>query len=538
MIIQKSNKNNIIKAISLFIIICVIFSLSAPLAPVAQASGTFRTTDDVNVRAEPTTNSAVLHLVYKNVDVTVIEHNPAGWSSVSVAGVNGFIRSDFLRFPVGTSGAEFFTTGGVHVRSSGSTSAKIVTTVEKGTKVTVTEHNPAGWSRVRVGSNSGFIRSDFLSRTEGMGSASNEITSSQTTDPSTGTPDTSTGVIATLKTIGSVNLRATASDKSNIIRTLPKDTNVEVLENDILDNKGDKWSRVSHNGANGFILSRLLTSGATVTVETPLRTIGGVNLRAAASDTSSVIRTLVKGTSVDVLENDILDNKGDKWSRVTHNGTNGFILSRLLTSGEVAESNTVIATMKTVGSGVRLRTGPGTTFDIIRELAVNVNVEVLEHQSNGWSRVRHDNTSGFIKSSLLWHGSNVELLTWPEVRGIIPMRQNIRVVDVRTGISFNIRVFSLSEHADFETPTQADTDLKLRTRNGVWSWAARPVWITIGNRVIAASMSGMPHDVSTIRDNGINGHFCMHFHNTNNSHISYRDDLRRAVVEAYDKRPR
>ncbi|MDR2589541.1 MAG: SH3 domain-containing protein [Oscillospiraceae bacterium] len=538
MIIQKSNKNYIIKTISLFIIICIMASLSTPLIPPAQAAGTFRTTADVNVRAEPSTNAAVVHIVYKNVDVTVTEHNPAGWSSVSVAGVNGFIRSDFLRFSVGTSGAEFFSTGGVYVRSTASTSARIVTTVEKGTKVTVTEHNPAGWSRVRVGSNSGFIRSDFLSRTEGMGSASNEITSTPTTDSSTGTPDTSTGVIATLKTIGSVNLRATASDNSNIIRTLPKDTNVEVLENDILDNKGDKWSRVSHNGANGFILSRLLTSGATVTVETPLRTIGGVNLRAAASDTSSVIRTLAKGTSVDVLENDILDNKGDKWSRVTHNGTNGFILSRLLTSGDVAESNTVIATMKTVGSGVRLRTGPGTTFDIIRELAVNVNVEVLEHQSNGWSRVRHNNSIGFIKSSLLWHGANVELLTWPEVRAIMPMRQNIRVVDVRTGISFNIRVFSLSEHADFETPTQADTDAKLRTRNGVWSWSARPVWITIGNRVIAASMNGMPHDVSTIRDNGINGHFCMHFHNTNNSNISYRDDLRRAVVEAYDKRPR
>jgi len=77
----------------------------------------------------------------------------------------------------------------------------------------------------------------------------------------------------------------------------------------------------------------------------------------------------------------------------------------------------------------------------------------------------------------------------------------------------------------------------LRTRNGTWAWAPRPVWVTIGERTFAAALNGMPHDVSTIRDNGLNGHLCLHFNNTVTNSKSYQRDLNNAVVEAWDKRP-
>jgi len=172
-------------------------------------------------------------------------------------------------------------------------------------------------------------------------------------------------------------------------------------------------------------------------------------------------------------------------------------------------------------------------------LPVNTSVEVLEKQSNGWSRVKYNNNEGFIRSDLLGQGARtVELIDWSTAKSIVPTGVNLDVVDVRTGITFQLRGFAKSEHMDVEPPTQADTDAILRTRNGVWAWAPRPVWVTVGNRTFAAAINGMPHDVSNISNNGMNGHLCMHFNNTITDSQSYQSDLRNAVTEAYNARPR
>jgi len=237
---------------------------------------------------------------------------------------------------------------------------------------------------------------------------------------------------------------------------------------------------------------------------------------------------LATGTSVEVLE-----NQSDGWSKVRHNDTDGFIKSDLLTSS----SEAAIGTLRTV-TGVNFRAGPSTNHDIIGHVAVNTAVDILENQSNGWSRVRHNGTVGFIKSEFLGTGARtIELIDWSTAKSIVPTGVNLRVVDVRTGISFNLRGFSKSGHMDSEPPTQEDTDAILRSRGGVWAWAPRPVWVTVGDRTYAASLNGMPHDVSTIRNNGMNGHLCLHFNNTVTNSKSYQRNLNNAVMEAYDARP-
>jgi len=330
-----------------------------------------------------------------------------------------------------------------------------------------------------------------------------------------------------MRTNGNVNLRSAASTTSNIIRTIPSGTSVEVVSTE------SNWSKVIHNNTTGFIRADLLTAPAGAPPATQsLKTVGNVNLRSSASTSSSIIRTLPANTTVEVVSTE------NNWSRVTHNGTSGFIRADLLSaSGAAAEA--AIASVKTTGR-INLRAGPSTTTTLLRTLEANTTVEILAHESSGWSRVRVGTTNGYIRSDLLSPTSNVEMLEWSEVRHLLPLRTNLRVVDVRTGIAFNIRVFSRSVHADVEPPTREDTDAILRSRNGVWSFSARPVWVTVGNRTFAASMNGQPHDVSTIADNGINGHFCLWFKgsasNTSNS-VTYHRDMTNAIQEAYDKRP-
>ena len=504
------------------IFLIIIFGLVAGMMPSASASaGTFRTTGDVNLRAEPSTDAEVLKVIYNSTNVEVLEHNPAGWSKVQAGGVTGFIRSDFLKFPIGNTPATFRTTDGVNLRSSASTDSNILSTVVAGTSVEVLEHNPAGWSKVRISGTNGFIRSDFLTR-GGSGGGSASGSASGSTEPA----------IATLKTVGNgVNFRSSSTTESSVIRSLSANTSVEVLEN-----LSNGWSKVRHNGTVGYIRSDLLTGGSTSAPATiTLRTVGnGVNFRAGPSTSHEKIGTLAANTSVEVIE------QANGWSHVRHNGTTGYIRSDLLTSasGTASSSEAAIATLRTV-TGVNFRTGPSTDHDKITTIPVNTAVEVLENQANGWSRVRYNGTVGFIKSDLLGSGARtIELVDWTTAKNIVQNGVDMRVVDVRTGITFNLRSFAKSGHADVEPPTQADTDAILRSRNGVWAWAPRPVWVTIGDRTFAAALNGMPHDVSTIRNNGMNGHLCLHFNNTVTNSKSYQRNLNNAVVEAYDARPR
>jgi len=493
-------------------------SLVGMSSPALASSGTFQTTADVNMRSEPSTESSVVTIVYTGTNVEVFDHNPAGWSRVRTGNFSGFIRSDFLRFPISNSSAAFRTTSGVNLRSAASTDSSILRTVVAGTSVDVLEHNPAGWSKVKINDSNGFIRSDFLTR-GGDGSASSGAAASTA---SSNTPET-------LRTTTVVNMRSGASMENSVVKTLPRGTSVEVVEAG-----SNGWSSVRHDGSSGFIRSDLLTdgSGASQAAPSTLRTNTVANLRSSPSADSRLIRSIAAGTSVEVIE-----QRTDGWTSVKHNGTDGFIRSDLLSPTGATSSAAPIANLRTL-TGVNFRTGPSTNDSVIRLLPVNTSVDVLENLSNGWSQIRHSGTVGFIKSEFLGNEAKViELIDWDSAKSIVPTGVNLNVVDVRTGITFQLRGFSKSGHMDVEPPTQADTDAILRTRNGVWAWKPRPVWVTVGERTFAASLNGMPHDVSTIRDNGMNGHLCLHFNNTVTNSKTYQRDLNNAVVEAYNARP-
>jgi hypothetical protein len=122
------------------------------------------------------------------------------------------------------------------------------------------------------------------------------------------------------------------------------------------------------------------------------------------------------------------------------------------------------------------------------------------------------------------------------IRQLARTGTTIHVRDIRTGITYNLRVLSVGGHLDVEPITTADTDALFRSYGSRWSWAARPVFVTIGGRTFAAAMTGMPHSVSSIMNNGVNGHFCLHFNNTTANNQRYQTDLRNAVAQAWAAR--
>jgi LysM repeat protein len=148
-----------------------------------------------------------------------------------------------------------------------------------------------------------------------------------------------------------------------------------------------------------------------------------------------------------------------------------------------------------------------------------------------------------------------ELLDWwTEVRYLIPVGSNFEVVDFYTGKSFFARRTTGSNHADCETLTVQDTNKMKEIWGGSLSWVRRPVVIRYNGRKIAASMTSMPHagndnapadvwsswrsddygagiNFDYIKDNGIDGHFDIHFLNSTRHKDGELDSNHQASVQ-------
>lgn len=104
-----------------------------------------------------------------------------------------------------------------------------------------------------------------------------------------------------------------------------------------------------------------------------------------------------------------------------------------------------------------------------------------------------------------------EARPWSEVNRLWPVGKTAKVIDVRTGLTFEVKRQGGWAHVDAEPLTWADTRTMLDNYGGQWSWSRRPVVIILDDLRIAASQNGMPHGRSTVWNNGMNGHFCIHF---------------------------
>ncbi len=88
------------------------------------------------------------------------------------------------------------------------------------------------------------------------------------------------------------------------------------------------------------------------------------------------------------------------------------------------------------------------------------------------------------------------------------------VYDYQSGISWQVHIFSLGAHADYEPLTANDTSKMLKVFGGN-TWNARAVWVIFADgSSYMASTHSMPHGVQHRTDNNFAGHSCLHFPRT------------------------
>lgn len=218
-------------------------SSSAESATLQQYSqqNTMYSNDNVNIRSGPGTDSQVVGSLATGGQITVTGET-SGWYQVSVNGVTGYIRKDFLtttqtatpststtateaapaEAPAeGTAAAAelatsenysspstLYATDGVNIRSNPGTDTSVIATVGAGSAVTVIGETD-NWYIISTGSGKGYISKSYLSSTAPAGTNTNTGTDTASTGDSTNAGGTGNGT--TGNTTGNTGSATTGS---------------------------------------------------------------------------------------------------------------------------------------------------------------------------------------------------------------------------------------------------------------------------------------------------------------------------------------
>ena len=326
------------------------------------------TADSLRIRTSPNTGGEII-AYYSSGDKVTVVSSLNGWYKIRLSnGETGFVSSQYIKLDSGSVPEPeptpqvrtgYSTGDSVRIRSAASTSATILTTVNKGQSFKVIGENTNGWYNVELSNGTkGYISAQYVSFT-----------------PPVTTPQTRTGY----STGDNVRIRSAASTSSTILSTVNKGQSFKVIG----ESKNGWYNVELSNGTKGYISAQYVSFTApTVTqIRTGYSTGSNVRVRSAPS-TSSVIRTtLSKGQSFKVI-----GSSTNGWYNVElSNGTKGYVSDQYVSF--TAPTVTQVRTGYSTGSGVRVRSAPSTSSTIRTTLSKGQSFKVIGSSTNGWYNV-------------------------------------------------------------------------------------------------------------------------------------------------------
>lgn len=142
------------------------------------------TGDYVNFRKGPSTSYSSLGQLNKGDKVEYISVS-GSWTKVKYNGQTGYVYSQYVSQVNSEAKTEvkYVNCSALNVRSGAGTSYSIITTITKDTKVEVISTSN-GWSKIKVGTTTGYVSSKYLSETKDSSNSSSDNTSNSTTSAS------------------------------------------------------------------------------------------------------------------------------------------------------------------------------------------------------------------------------------------------------------------------------------------------------------------------------------------------------------------
>jgi len=291
----------------------------------------------------------------------------------------------------------------LNLRAQANTTSSILATMAHGTQVTLLEMDSA-WSRVQYGTLSGYVKNEYISVQE---------------DAADETPIVSqrkgTATVALADESQTLNLRASPTVNSAVLSHLRHGQVLAVIE------RYESWTYVQLGQLSGYVRNDYIIydadgdSGAqqpetapairdSVAIVLPSE---GLNLRAQASRTASVIMTLPQGTMLDVTSGDMGGMLGVKLG-----GISGYVAAEyvyVISREELNATPQPTATptpqpqqaVVTAASGLKLREQPDTSSRTLTTMPYGSSVTITGAAVNGFCPVTYGSLSGYASAQYL-----------------------------------------------------------------------------------------------------------------------------------------
>ena len=274
------------------------------------------------------------------------------------------------------------TTENLNLRDKASTSGKVLATIPKGKTVTLlSDRNANGWYKVtydgKVGYASGAYLQENLSNTTSLG-----------------------------KTKENLNLRQQASTNGSILAIIPKGETINLLS----DKDVNGWYKVSYLDKTGYVYGDYITklnqgstgsNNQTSSSSTPTegQTTENLNLRLQANTSGSIITTIPKGTTVQVLA----DKDSNGWYKVSYAGKTGYVSGSYFkitkySSTEVTKKTGYVYNLN--GTLLNVRPKPSTSEAPIGTLTQGTSV-VIVGESGNWYQIEFNNKTAYVSKDYI-----------------------------------------------------------------------------------------------------------------------------------------
>jgi beta-N-acetylglucosaminidase/membrane protein implicated in regulation of membrane protease activity len=372
-------------------------------------------TANLNVRSTPSTDQQQIGMLKKNQTFDVIgidkKSEKGNWLKIKYDGrtayVDGYyvIHASDAQTQTPTLSVQSIanyqgeTTANLNVRLLPSSKGTVLTTLKKGTTVTVTGKTNDGWLQIKYKDGSAYVSNDYIKQAG---------TSSASTPSNAATLFTGT-------TTANLNVRLGASTSSKVLTTLKKGSSVDVVETN------GQWLKIKYNGGTAYVSSdyvkkpgssssnsgtsssqqKVLYSGSTTT---------NLNVRSEASTSSKILTTLKKGSSVEVVE------VSGNWLKIKYNGGTAYVSSDYVkkpdsgssnnsgtnsssNSGSGSSSESVLYTGTTTAN-LNVRSGASTSSKILATLKKGSSVEVVE-VSGDWLKIKYNGGTAYVSDSFV-----------------------------------------------------------------------------------------------------------------------------------------
>ena len=415
---------------------------------------TAKTTDYLNLRTGPGTSYRVLYTMEEGSTVTVLEDDGSGWVKVRTAsGDEGYCSREYLDLPENEEEEEIesgtaVTTAYLNLRKGPGLSYDVLYTMALGSTVTILGDADADWVKVRTASgDEGYCSREYLKFSD-TSEEDNKTTPAKTTDylnlrkgpgmsydviftmaigstvtvmgntesdwvkvkTASGTqgycsreylifPEDADEDPVSAETTDYLNLRTGPGTSYAVIETMGKGETITVLSG-----RSEDWARVrTSDGKEGYCSTEYLRFPGDEEEEEEetavAKTTDYLNLRKGPGMSYDVLFTMAKGSTVTVLG----DPDGD-WVKVrTASGTEGYCSREYLqfpgegggSNGSEEPEESYVRTT----TAVNFRTGPGTSYSVIRTLSTGTVLTVLDDSNSDWVYVSDSNgTKGYVSA--------------------------------------------------------------------------------------------------------------------------------------------